>query len=66
MIIWPRNIIIFSQELSATHFLVYKFNLSSEKSYAKKTLARQVIPLACRLTASQGFQIILKMAQQYF
>ena len=30
-IIWCRNIIIFSQELSAAHFLVYKLNLSSEK-----------------------------------
>ena len=31
MIIWPRDIIIFSEELSATHFLVEKLSLTSEK-----------------------------------
>ena len=47
MIIWPHNTITFSQELSATHFLVKKLNLSSEnRNQHKKTLARQVIPLA--------------------
>ena len=30
-IIRPHNVIIFSQEFSATHVLVYKLNLSSEK-----------------------------------
>ena len=31
LIIWLHNVIIFSQELSATHFLMQKLNLSSEK-----------------------------------
>ena len=55
-IIGPHNIIIFSQELSATHFFGIKaqFIIRKEESkvlarwasYNKKTLARQVIPLA--------------------
>ena len=54
-IIWPHNIIIFSQENSATHFgikaqfIIRKGEamvLACRASYDKKSLAQQVIPLA--------------------